>query len=231
MPGSEEQAVARHSDLSEDEVRAYLRDNGDFLQRNPELLDYLHISHASGSAVSLVEKQASVLRERNVEMRHRLNTLTANARDNDQLYQHTRQLVLALLDADSLSGLYRAFMRAMREDFAVQHASMVLYDSDSGGDCRVASADEARNHVGALLKSNRPMCGALRREEMAWLFPEAHGEGSAALVPLFRGEELGLVAVGSSDPNHYSGAMGTLFLEHIAEVVVRLIPRLDADSA
>ena len=37
----------------------FLMNNGDFLQRNPDLLDHLHVSHASGSAVSLVEKQVS----------------------------------------------------------------------------------------------------------------------------------------------------------------------------
>ena len=81
-------------------MRDYLKDHDDFLQRNPDMLDYLHISHASGSAVSLVEKQVSVLRERNIDMRHRLKALTANARDNDTLYEQTRALVLKLLEAD-----------------------------------------------------------------------------------------------------------------------------------
>ena len=61
-------------ELNDETVREYLKNNSDFLQRNPDMLDYLHISHASGSAVSLVEKQVSVLRERNIDMRHRLNS-------------------------------------------------------------------------------------------------------------------------------------------------------------
>ena len=62
--------IARSLELNDETVREYLKDNDDFLQRNPDMLDYLHISHASGSAVSLVEKQVSVLRERNIDMRH-----------------------------------------------------------------------------------------------------------------------------------------------------------------
>ena len=50
--------------------------------------------------------------------------------------------------------------------------------------------------------------------------------GSAALMPLANGEELGLIAVGSADANQYSSNMGTLFLTHIADVIVRLLPRL-----
>ena len=67
-------------------MRDYLMQHTDFLQNHPDILDYLHIPHASGSAISLVEKQVDVLRERNIDMRRRLNTLTANARDNDKPY-------------------------------------------------------------------------------------------------------------------------------------------------
>ena len=98
MAASNQSASSTAADtLSEAQVRDYLKENGDFLQRNPDLLDHLHVSHASGSAVSLVEKQVSVLRERNMDMRHRLTALTANARDNDQLYEHTRSTDLKLL--------------------------------------------------------------------------------------------------------------------------------------
>ena len=56
MSASNQSASSTAADtLSEAQVRDYLKENGDFLQRNPDLLDHLHVSHASGSAVSLVE--------------------------------------------------------------------------------------------------------------------------------------------------------------------------------
>ena len=100
-------------ELTDEEVRNYLKSNSDFFQRHADMLDHLHISHSSGSAVSLVEKQVSVLRERNMEMRKRLNNLTANARDNDRLYDLTRNLVLELLEANSLDALCASFTRSM----------------------------------------------------------------------------------------------------------------------
>jgi len=213
--------------LSEDHVRNYLKENGDFLQRNPDLLDHLHVSHASGSAVSLVEKQVSVLRERNMDMRHRLNTLTANARENDKLYDHTRSMVLKLLEASSIDQLYSAYMEAMREEFEVEHASMILFgDNNTQGTARVETAESAKIEIGALLKGRKAVCGVLRKEELNYLFPEAGEVGSAALMPLSNGEELGLIAVGSSDADRYGTGMGTLFLTHIADVMLRLIPRL-----
>ena len=220
------QAAATGIELNDELVREYLKENGDFLQRNPDLLDHLHVSHASGSAVSLVEKQVSVLRERNVEMRHRLNNLTANARENDKLYEQTRTLVLALIKARNIEGLYRSFMESMTEDFKVEHASMILFGEEPrAGDCRVEDIETARIEIGALLKGRKPVCGVLRKEELAYLFPDAVDIGSAALMPLANGA--GLVAVGSSDANKYSSNMGTLFLTHIAEVIARLLPRLE----
>jgi uncharacterized protein YigA (DUF484 family) len=224
--------------LTEEDVRAFLRDNGDFLQRNPDLLDHLHVSHASGSAVSLVEKQVSVLRERNVDLRHRLKSLTANARENDKLYEQTRSLVLNLLDADSIAGLYRAFMHAMQHSFDVEFASMILFgDEPDEGDYRVDSLENAKSSIGALLNGRKAICGALRKEEFNYLFcadgaghPLNQG-GSAAIMPLTDGTQVGLIAVGCSDANRYTSDMGVLFLSHIAEVILRLLPRLSGSRA
>ena len=227
MSNEQAQAIAPATELSDEQVREFLKLNGDFLQRNPDMLDHLHISHASGSAVSLVEKQVSVLRERNIDMRHRLNALTANARDNDKLYEQTRKLVLALLDARNLDSVYSAFMDAMEKDFKVDYASLILFgEPSSDGKCRVETSEAAKIEIGALLKGRKPVCGVLRKEELAYLFPDAGEVGSAALMPLANGEELGLIAVGSADANRYGSSMGTLFLTHIADVIVRLLPHL-----
>ncbi len=213
--------------LNDDMVREYLQENGDFLQRNPDMLDHLHIAHASGSAVSLVEKQVSILRERNIDMRHRLKALTTNARENDKLYEETRKLVLTLLEADSTDALYEAFMSAMRDGFNVDYASMILFGEPVEGEtCRTEAPDSAKREIGALLKSRKPVCGVLRKEELAYLFPNAGEVGSAALMPLANGEDQGLIAVGSADANRYTSNTGTLFLTHIADVIVRLLPRL-----
>ena len=235
MSASNEQAGTAQAagvELDDELVREYLKDHDDFLQRNPDMMDYLHISHASGSAVSLVEKQVSVLRERNVDMRHRLNTLTGNARDNDKLYEQTRALVLKLLEADSIDALYHTFMDAMANEFQVEHTCMILYgDSDNARDCRMETRESAKNEIGALFRGHKAVCGTLRKEELNYLFPDAGAVGSAALMPLLNSEQLGLIAVGSSDGNRYDSAMGTLFLSHIADVIVRLLPHLSNDRA
>ena len=217
--------------LNDEVVRDYLKEHTDFFQRHPDMLDYLHISHGSGSAVSLVEKQVSVLRERNMEMRRRLNSLTENARNNDRLYESTRALILKLLDTRSREDLGSVFHASMHADFAVERASIILFgDPDSStGHCRVEAADTARIEIGALLKNRKATSGALRKQELSYLFPGAGDIGSAVVVPLHNGNELGVIAIGNSDAGHYNSNMGTLFLGHIAEVLVRQLPNLDQD--
>lgn len=220
--------TAAETTLNEEQVREFLKEHVDFFERHPDILDHLQVSHSSGKAVSLVEKQVSVLRERNMEMRRRLNSLTSNARDNDRLYELTRKMVLSLLEAVELDDLNNRFFSSMREDFEVDHASFILFGdaSATAGSCRVESPDSARREIGPLIKSRTPVCGTLRSEELRYLFPDAGHVGSAAVVPLVKDGEVGVIAVGSEDPLRYSASTGTVFLSHIADVLARLLPRL-----
>ncbi|MFT5767938.1 MAG: hypothetical protein ACI9DH_001765 [Halioglobus sp.] len=217
------------SPMNDDMVRDYLIEHSDFLQRNPEMLDYLHISHASGSAISLVEKQVGILRERNVEMRRRLNTLTGNARDNDRLYDQTRTLVLALLEAQTTSELSRIYNDSMKKVFKVEHSSLILFGEDTPADrnCRVETLESAKTQIGSFIRGRKAVCGALRKEELSYLFPKSGDIGSAAMMPMYADKALGIIAVGSSDANRYSSTMGTVFLTHVAEVIIRILPRLN----
>jgi len=217
----------RDAELNDEIVREYLKNHDDFLQRNPDMLDYLHISHASGSAISLVEKQVSVMRERNMDMRQRLKALTANARNNDMLYEQTRVLILKLLDADSTEALYGIFMSSMATDFRVDHASMILFgDHSSAEGWRMETRETVKTEIGSLFRGNKAVCGTLRKEELKFLFPGGSEVGSAALMPLSNTEQLGLIAVGSADANYYNSKVGTIFLSHIADVIVKLLLRL-----
>lgn len=230
---AEQPTRAASDELDDVQVRDFLEQHLDFFQRNPDLLRTLHIPHASGDAVSLVERQVSVLRERNVDLRHRLRDLTEAARDNEQLYINTRKLVLELLEADSLEALFNSFTHSMQKDFKTDHAAIIVFDdsaADSASDgCRRAPRDRVMTHLGALIKGGKPACGALRGEEFNYLFPSARGNGSAALMPMRYGDaDLGLIAVGSADAKRYHPQMGTIFLEHVAAVIARLLPRVRA---
>lgn len=208
----------------------HLLANPDFFTRHPEALEALHLPHETGSAISLVERQVSVLRERNLEMRQRLNNLLTTARENDRLFEKTKRLVLALLEADTLATAVDALVHSLRADYDVQFHSLLLLGEARElppSAAQVAGVDEAHRHIGSLLRSNRAICGVLRREELRFLFgADADQIGSVAAVPLCHSRVFGILAIGNSDPNHYRSSMGTLFLSYLAEVLNRVCPPL-----
>ena len=58
---------------SDQSVLDFLRQSPDFFLRHPSALSELSLPHESGEAVSLIERQIDILRERNVTMRKRMN--------------------------------------------------------------------------------------------------------------------------------------------------------------
>ena len=99
---------------SADQVAAYLREHADFFQHRPELLELLRLPDSKGEAVSLLERQASILRERNTELRDRLNGLLDVARENDHLFDKTRRLTLSLLEARGAEKLFRNLLTSLK---------------------------------------------------------------------------------------------------------------------
>lgn len=205
-------------------VAAYLRAHPEFFVDHDELIPELRIPHLPGGAVSLVERQVKLLRERNIEMRHRLAQLMDVARDNDRLFDKTRRLVLDLLDANSLEEVIGAVDESLRHEFQVPYVSLILFSETPLPVGRSVTAAEAQQAIGGLLGSGKIVCGVLRPHELTFLFGEedSSGIGSAAVVAL--NQQQGILAIGSQDPQHYKSSLGTLFLSYIAEVLTRVLP-------
>lgn len=215
--------------VTEAQVVEYLRRNSNFFESQPGLLSDLSLPHESGKAISLVERQVSVLRERNMEMRHRLTKLLDNARDNDRLFDKTKKLVLALLEGKDLAATVDALFHSFSQDFGIHYTTLLLFGNEHGfpeSQARVVQLQDARDFIGNLLKSNRALCGSFSDQETHYLFPN-HSKhvGSVALVPLIYGNTFGLLAIANRDPNYYRSSMGTLFLSYIGEVLNRTLPK------
>ena len=90
--------------LTDEAVAEFLTQNPDFFERNSHLLKALRLPHASGGAVSLVERQVSVLRQRDVKLEKQLKDLIQVARDNDVLSAKVHRLSIELLAAGQGPG-------------------------------------------------------------------------------------------------------------------------------
>ena len=209
-------------------VREFLRDNPDFLDKNTDILETMVLSHNSGKAVSLVERQVGVMRDRNKEMRPRLDNMLQTAQDNDLLFEKTKRLVLNLLEAKTLGSLVEAVYDSLGKDYGIEFYSLTLFGDEKKLPrtlARIASTEKANERVGTLIGANRTVCGVLREDEMVFLFGERGRQvGSVAAVPLRYDSLYGILAVGNSDPNFYKSSMGTLFLSYVAEILNRVLP-------
>jgi uncharacterized protein YigA (DUF484 family) len=214
------------ADLDPEAVVAFLRQSPEFFLDRDELLTSLTLKHETGEAVSLVERQVSLLRERNLQMRHRLASLMSVARENDVLLEKTQRLVLSLLEAKSLTQVIRAVNNSLTADFNADFSALLIISSQQYDNARIVTIDEARGEISSIINSSRAVCGVLRANELEFLFPaDAKKIGSAAVTAISNGNTLGILAIGSQDPNRYRSSMGTIFLSYVSEVLNRVLPK------
>ncbi len=213
----------------EDTIMRYLRENPDFFGRHPMLLTDMSLPHDSGQAISLVERQVAILRERNIDMRRRLNHLVGAATTNDTLFEKTRRFTLSVLDCEDLDALDNVLGQTLIDDFSADHAHCYISYGHPFASRRhlIYSSSAHELPLIQLTQATGFSCGLLRADEFTRLFGNtAGGDGSAALIQLRHGGLAGVLAIGSRDPMRFAPEMGTLFLRYIGDVLSRVIARL-----
>jgi uncharacterized protein YigA (DUF484 family) len=220
--------------LSEEAVRDYLLAHPDFFERNARLLGSLRLPHESGSAVSLVERQVSVLRQKEIRLEQKLKELIGVARDNDLLAAKIHHFALQLVASEDLAGTITAIEEAMRSGFDADHAVLVLFgnpdefeDIDAGRFFRaLPREDESLGSFATFLGGSGPRCGQVRDAQRDFLFRDAADEvGSVALVPLGQKASIGFLAIGSVDGDRFHPGMSIDFLTRIGDLVSAALRR------
>lgn len=214
--------------LTDDEVKQYLQDHPDFFVGKDELLMQLRIPHNAGPATSLVERQLSIHRERNVELRQRLSDLLENARRNDQLFEKSRRLVLALVEAENWLAVQAALDDSLRNDFGVDNWAM-LHFTERNLEAPLVSirSAERQRQVQRLFKGHRAICGQLQGEDIATLLGNQSTDCKSVAAAQIRGKDNhGVLSVASQDPSYYRSSMDTLFLDYIADILALRLPQI-----
>jgi hypothetical protein len=210
------------------DVADYLRRNPDFLKDFPDLAMNLEMPREHGPAASLASYQLDVLRGKNRTLERRLAELIEIASSNEQLVVQVHSLTMGLLRADSLLDSLRNVVAGLTEDFETDLVRVVLLgefdDLPSAAWLRVESGGiEAMPAFTEFFDRKDPMVGRLATDKLFYLFgKEAESVQSAALM---RAGSLGMLAVGSEDPNRFHPGMGTMFLKLIGESVNTTIQR------
>ena len=221
-------------ELSEQAIHDYLAAHPDFFESHSTLLSSLNLPHASGGAVSLVERQVSVLRQKEIKMERQLRDLIQVARENDVLSAKIHELTLQLLAAGNLHRTIVVVEEALRSGFGADQAVLVLFgDPDAFDDIEVGrffrvikQDDPALKPFNTFLNGNSARCGNIRDSQREFLFHNDADEiGSAALVSLGDKSELGFLAIGSVDSDRFHPGMSIDFLTRLGDLVAGSLKR------
>lgn len=217
-------------DLDAEQVKTYLEQHPDFFQQNESLLTQLSIPHQQTGAISLVERQTALLRDQNRKLKEQMESLIATARHNDLQFEKSRRLVVNLLEAHGLDELIVSLEEGLCQDFNGDAVQLAVFSDDTklkaNGLVKIGTKD-AKQQLGTLTESSWAVCGELSDSQRSALFGDKADQVlSAAIVPLVRGHNIGVLAIGSFQANYFHSGMGTLFLNYIGEVLSRAVYRL-----
>ena len=222
-------AESRIEEPDTEQVAGFLGNHPNFFDSHPELLTELRLSHSTGKAVSLIEKQVQVLRDQNQDLKNKLLELVDVAQDNDRLNERMHQMTLDLLKADSLVELLDALRDHLRNEFKADAIALHLPGLDETQQSETGAKnlviDEAlKERFPTACAEGKPQCGRLKQDQLDIIFKDqAAAIESTAVVPLGECAHSGLLAIGSREINRFNPCMGTLFLSHLGELLTCLV--------
>lgn len=220
---SEEQSESQT--LTEADVLAYLTEHPDFLNNNPELLSKMELPHHNGGAISLVERQLQILRNKTAIQEKDIAKLISTAKQNEHIYKAFMNLYMSLLECPDSQQMIYLLRAILLEQIELDGMKLVLFIASS--DEHTAKLVEPRNLYQDVLVSrlarNDYYFGRLKKQEQALFFNEEQAIKSVALIRLGGQKDMGILAFGSIDEQHFQGDMDTLFLAPMVKLINRLL--------
>jgi len=213
------------------DVAMFLSEHPDFFDRHPEVLANVAIPHPQdGQAVSLVERQSQILRERIRSLELRLADMLRHGEENDAIADRIVQWARALLTQADPAPLPQTALDELKRQFNVPYGAMRIWGvapGYAGLDCAQPVSDDIVRLASSM---QAPFCGSnVGFEAAGWMAPDAATIRSLAMMPLRVGGDpkaFGLLALGSPDPDRFQVTMGTAFLARIAELASAALARL-----
>ena len=227
----EQQAVKpAQNDIDAAQLTAdYLAQHPDFFQQHETLLASLDIAHASGSAVSLIERQVGILRKQNEQHQKRLTELFKIAEDNEQANQRMHKLTVSLIDCVGIDACEVALDEILCHDFAVDAVALKLFADplpEQPEHLFVTRDTVLGQELDKLLNTRKAQCGFFKKLPLEALFEEKSAAiSSVAVIPLFieKNHCFGALVLGSHNVRRFNADMGTLFLERLGEILSHVV--------
>ncbi|MBC8119295.1 MAG: DUF484 family protein [Burkholderiaceae bacterium] len=222
--------------LQSQDIALYLARHVDFFEHHPQLLSQMQLPNAhEGAAISLVERQSLMLRERVKALEARVAEMVRNGQENDAILDKLVTWVRALLSETDETALPATLIDELKQIFDVPYAGVRLWRTQpqlSALDCALSVESDTITFANSM---RVPFCGSnVGFEAATWLDSDGAVQ-SLALIPLRFGpgggvnpETFGMLVLGSADADRFHASMGTAFLERIGELASAALARLRA---
>ncbi|MDR0775778.1 MAG: DUF484 family protein [Azonexus sp.] len=217
------------SALFPEDVADYLKNHPSFFEQYADLMAQIFLPHPHGGrAISLAERQMLSLREKNRAAEAKLAELITFGEENDAISEKVHRLAVGLIAAETFQAVIHLINFHLRDDFAVPHVALRLWDKPEGIEDlpEFAAVSEELQVFAETL--GRPYCGSTAGFGTAsWFGEQAPHIRSQALIALRNGGgTIGLIALGSEEGQRFYAEMGTLYLERLGELVSAALARV-----
>lgn len=219
--------------MKSDDVAQYLSQHADFFEQHPELLGLLTVPHPqSGQAISLIERQSLLLRERIRALEAKIAEMIRHGEENDAIADKLVQWSRALLQQPSAALLPDTLIAELKRLFSVPYAAVRVWGAAPAYAGIEATQPVSDDVLRLAASMQSPFCGSNVGFEVAhWMASDEKQIASLAMMPLRVGsqpEAFGMLVLGSPDRERFQITMGTSFLARIADLASAAMSRLRA---
>lgn len=218
------------SPITEDDIANFLVQSPDFFQRHAEVLASVQLSSPHGGrAISLLERQADMLREKIRGLELKTAELIRHGHENMAIGDKLQGWTFGLLKTADPAQLPEVVVRDLELCFAVPQAAIRVWGVAPAW-AHLPFAQGCSEDVRIFASSlTQPYCGSNPGLEASGWLAEPHTVRSLALIGLREepgAKAFGLLVLGSPDSQRFQSDMGTDFLERIGELASAALSRL-----
>ena len=215
--------------MKSEEVAQYLLDHPQFFEEYADLMSRMVIPHPHGGrTISITERQMLALRDKNRQLEGKMAELIQFGEENDVISERMHRLAVAIIAAGSFQSVIHTLNFHLRDDFAIPFFALRLWQrpGDAAELPEFAGVSEKLQAFAETL--TQPYCGSTSGFETAsWFGAGAAHVRSQGLIALRNGGgTIGMLALGSEDPQRFYSGMGTLYLERLGEMASGALARV-----
>jgi uncharacterized protein YigA (DUF484 family) len=210
-----------------EEVAQYLLTHPEFFEEYADMLAEIQVPHPHGGrAIPISERQIVALRDKNRILQDKLGELIRFGEENGAITEKMHRLAVALLTFTHLADFLHGLNFHLREDFSIPHMALRLWNMTADGPALTEFTPTSAD-IRTLAESlPRPYCGSHVLDEIRdWFGEDAARLRSFAMVPLPAEHTIGLLVMGSEDPQRFYPEMGTIYLAQLGELVSAALKR------